>query len=209
MAKKVVSLCNPAAKNTFPFDEEDTLALEDIDDLVTHLVGYKLQKGKNIKEENVLVVNQLGTIFVDVKKPDRLLIPSLKDTSSPVALPDPFSQNVDHFKCYKVRITSRKVNSNSLKFLKLRVLVEDQFTEKLFKVKKPTRLCVPVDTKDGNVVRKAAVGEDHLMCYKVKREEGETKFSKRIGIHVNNQFGPRELDARKIDELCVPSFKNP
>ena len=206
LAKKVVSLCNPAAKS-IPFEEE--IELEDIDDIVTHLVGYKLQKAKSIKEKNIKVVNQFGEIFVDAKKPDRLLIPSLKDTVSPVALPDPFSHNVDHFKCYKVKITSREVNPDSLKFLKRRVIIEDQFTDKLFLVKKPTRLCVPVDQKDAEVVRKDVVGPDHLMCYKVRRETGELKFTKRTGIHVNNQFGQRELDAKKIEELCVPSFKNP
>ena len=37
---------------------------------------------------------------------------------------------------------------------------------------------------------------------------GEPKFEKVKGIHVNNQFGPLQLDAKKEKELCVPSEKD-
>ena len=119
-------------------------------------------------------------------------------------LPVPFSHNVDHFKCYKV-----KMSKDALKFLPVRVTIQDQFVDKLFKVKKPKRLCVPVDEKGIEVVKKDVVPPDHLMCYKVRREVDELKFSRLNGINVNNQFGPRELDAKKIEELCVPATKTP
>ncbi len=42
------------------------------------------------------------------------------------------------------------------------------------------------------------------MCYKVKKVK-----KKVIGIHVNNQFGPLQLDTKKVVELCVPATKTP
>ena len=68
------------------------------------------------------------------------------------------------------------------------------------KVKKPVRLCVPVDKESEGIKNP----DNHLMCYKVKREKKKLE-----GIHVNNQFGPLQLNTKKVMELCVPSFKNP
>lgn len=47
----------------------------------------------------------------------------------------------------------------------------------------------------------------HLMCYLVKPARGEEKHTKVIGIHVNDQYGPEQLDTVKEEELCVPSKK--
>ena len=72
----------------------------------------------------------------------------------------------------------------------------------LLTVKKPERLCNPVD-KDGEGMGNP---DDHLLCYKVKRAKREPKFEKVKGIHINNQFSPLQLDAKKEKELCVPSL---
>jgi hypothetical protein len=37
----------------------------------------------------------------------------------------------------------------------------------------------------------------HLMCYLAKKAKGEPKHVKVLGIHVNNQFGPEQLDTVK------------
>ena len=190
--KKPKSLCNPADKNE-----------EGIEDLDTHLVGYKIRRvkgeSKHVKRKNIRVVNQFGTIFVTTKKPDRLLVPSAK---SLFTTPDPLDPVlIDHFKCYKVKRTK-----GTPKFPKgITVTIGDQFpdTPKVFKVKKPTRLCTPVDKEGEGIIDPTA----HLMCYKVKRVKGQPKHEKVKGIHVNNQFGPRQLDTKKPKELCVPSVK--
>ena len=48
---------------------------------------------------------------------------------------------------------------------------------------------------------------NHLMCYQVKQVKTEPKFLKVVGVFVNNQFGPEQLDVKKPSELCVPAQK--
>jgi len=142
------------------------------------------------------VVNQFGTIFVDTKKPDRLLVPSARSLAGPIDGLDP--ETIDHFKCYKVKVTE-----GTQEFEPIQVTLADQFEDKLFDVKKPKRLCNPVDKNSEGIFNPLA----HLMCYTVKRTEGEPKHIKVTGIQVNNQFGPLQLDTKKEAELCVPSTK--
>lgn len=191
--KKRDRLYNPANKN----DEE-------INDPNTHLVGYKIKrvKGqpKHEKQTNILVEDQFGQLFVDTQKPGCLLVPSLKDLVSEI--PDenvPGDFPLDHFKCYKVKVTKGTPGFPE----GIQAFVVDQFGQpKLFDVKKPTMLCTPVDKGEG---RKNP--EAHLMCYAVKPAEGQLEHVKVLGIHVNNQFGPLQLDTKKEEELCVPSEK--
>ena len=211
--KTAVSLCNPADKNS-----------GGIIDPVSHLKGYKIKRAKgepkHVKQTNIKVENQFGTIFVDTKKPDRLLLPTAKSLVGPVPQLDPVL--IDHFKCYKVKTRKRiceddpsvkcKTNADcdtgacNLGFPKgITVTVDDQFpdTPKVFKVKKPTRLCTPVDKNGGGILDPL----DHLMCYKVKRAKGEPKHTKVSDIHTNNQFGAEVMKTKKLEELCVPSVK--
>ena len=90
-------------------------------------------------------------------------------------------------------------------FEPVRVSVWDQFDQPmLLDVKKPKWLCNPVE-KDMTEIQNP---DAHLLCYKVKRVKGEPKFEKVEGIHTNNQFGPLQLEAKKVKELCVPSEKD-
>ena len=193
--KKVKGLYNPADKNG-----------EGIDDPVSHLVGYDIKRPKKApKHQKVLgiqVTNQFGSLFVDTKKPDRLLVPSLKYLEAAVG-PVPAGFPIDHFKCYSVKV------SKGNKFLKgLQVNVVDQFNQPaVYDVKKPKRLCNPVQKEVDGQVTEIQNPEDHLMCYDIKRAKGEPKHVKVLGIFVSNQFGPLQVDTKKEKELCVPSQK--
>jgi hypothetical protein len=171
--------------------------------------SYKLRpiKGatKHVPQKNVRVLNQFGELFVDTIKPELLLVPSAKEadpSQPPPEAPDLSSLIVDHYKCYKV-----KVSKGTPKFVPLQVSVEDQFltAPKLLDVKKPMHLCTPVD-KNTEVRKNPSA---HLMCYKVKPAKGQPKHTPVVGIRVNNQFGLETLNTKKEDELCVPSAKNP
>jgi len=196
--KKPVKLYNPVEKNG-----------EDVIDRTTHYVGYKI-KGPHNPVTDILVVNQFNEITVDTKKADLLLVPSLKSDAGPVAFGARIS--VDHFKCYKVEVTE-----GTPEFVPREVLLRDQFLDKAFLVKEPTRLCTPVikngeGGNDGGVFFCDGVGcdlitFDHLMCYKVKEIDKQPKLQKRT-IWTLNQFGPDVLDVKKVSELCVPSLKN-
>ena len=213
--KKSKELYHPADKNG-----------EGIIDPDTHLVGYEIKRAKtdppqpkHAERTNIEVVNQFGTIFVDTKKPDRLLVPSLKDLDIPIPdidVPDEFP--VDHFKCYKVKVKKKiceddpafkcredadcQTGTCNIGFPKgIQVDVVDEFNQhKLYDIKKPKRLCNPVDMNGEGIINPDA----HLMCYKVKPAEDEPKHIKVEGIHTNNQFGPLQVDTKKEAELCVP-----
>lgn len=194
--KKPKNLGNPADKNS-----------EGINDPNIHLETYPILLAKTDppqpkhQRRDVQITNQFGALFLTTIKPDRLLVPTAKSLTEPVDPPNPDSHNVDHFKCYKV-----KIMKGASKFPKgVQASVADQFTDpaKLFDIKKPTRLCTPV-SKNGEQIKNP---ERHLVCYRAKPAKGQPKHQKRFGVFVNNQFGPGKIDSIKEDELCLPSTK--
>src|SRR5215813_6619321 len=86
-------LCAPAAKN----DEPPNNAFNDPEHLIGHLVS-----GPAVKVAHQTLVNQFGTIVLDVVRPDILLVPTLK-TLTPPPPPPLTTPAVDHFQCYKVK----------------------------------------------------------------------------------------------------------
>jgi hypothetical protein len=190
--KKPLALGNPANKN-----DEDP----DAENYPHHLEAYLIKETPgtplHAKRSNLRVVNQFGVIFVDTIKAERLLVPTAKDhVSQP---PPPLDPPVDHFKCYKVRVTP-----GTPKFQARQAVIVDQFNQpKTFDVKKPTRLCNPVN-KNGEGIQDPNA---HLMCYQVKPASGQPKHIKVFGLFVNNQFGPERLGTIKEEELCLPSLK--
>ena len=209
--RAVAALGNPAEKQV-----DDTV--ETIVDPDTHLVGYRIRRAgdtpRHDRLSGVKVTNQFGDIVLDTREPDRLLVPSLKDPVEPVPdvdLPDAFA--LDHFKCYPVSVTRGTAG-----FAPRDVLLDDQFdaTPRLLTVRRPSRLCNPAEKiADGEPVTPIARREDHLLCYTLAAaatqddDDDDDDLRMRVrGIHVNNQFGPLQLDTRRIEELCVPSTKD-
>ena len=140
----------------------------------------------------------------DRNKADRLLVPASKSLAGPA--PELGDHNVDHFLCYKVK------PPKGTKFPKGgQVLLVDQFIapgDKLFDIGKPRRLCNPVSKEfPPGTVSEIQSPESHLMCYSVKRAEGEPKHERTV-IYLNDQFGPtEEWQTRKERELCLPAEK--
>ena len=192
--QKQDQLCAPANKDGQGVIDEDI-----------HLVAYRLrtQNPRHIKRGAIRVTNQLEEIRVSTIKPDLLLVPSLKthDQPGPPA-PNPNDHNVDHFKCYRIRVTG----GTPLPAANRKVDVSDQFTQpaKIITLKKPRHLCVPVD-KNGEGIKNPAA---HLLCYKASPARGEPKHLPRVGLFVNNQLGPLRLNTRRENEFCVPTVKS-
>ncbi len=173
-------LCAPVNKN-----DEDPTAPDDPD----HLLGYEIRRTSARFERLVdeIVTDQFGTLVIDLQRPERLLVPTAKDLAGPAASLDP--PVVDHYQCYRVRGDRRRVQD---------VRVEDQFTENgpdVTDVKKPLRLCLPVDKNGEGIIDNAA----RLMCYL-------TKPGPRVNREawVQNQFGGGIVEVRRARELCVP-----
>lgn len=233
---KPEALCNPADKL------EDGELIFDRD---THLAGYQIQEAKvcsdtgnlcvNAKDCNkgakcaapkhqsrtALINNQFGKLLVSTQPAKRLLVPSTKNLPALEAVAAVAVSEVDHFKCYGVKVNKRcegepiqacKKDADcgssgpcSTGFAKgLQATVTDQFTQsKLFDLQKPMRLCTPVNKNNEGYKHP----ENHLMCYQVKVAKGQAAHSKQVNVAVSNQFGTVLLDTVKEEELCVPSEK--
>jgi hypothetical protein len=195
--EKPRGICNPADKND-----------EGIVDAVTHLAPYDVRAAAgeptHVPAENVRLLNQFGEITVNTTKEDRVLLPAHKDAAGgPVTVPVSQGHDVDHYKCYQIRVAP-----GSPRFPHdVQVTLEDQFETpaKLYDVKKPRLLCTPVD-KNGEGIKKP---DGHLACYKVRPAGGEPRHVRRIGVSTADQFVIHKIDTKKEDLLCVPSLKNP
>src|SRR5262245_19494261 len=87
-------LCAPANKN----DEDPTASGHP-----AHLASYDIKRRGRFKPvKDQLVVNQFGSVTVDVIKPTSLLVPTAKSLTGP---PSPLGAFVDDFACYKVALS--------------------------------------------------------------------------------------------------------
>ncbi len=161
-----------------------------------HLIGHVVS-GSSVKVPNQTLVNQFGTIKVDVVRPDILMVPTLKSLAPP-GPPPLVGPTVDHFQCYKV-----KRSKGAPKFQKiLGVKVDDQFGTALLDLLKPVRLCAPANKRNEDPTAPNHPG--HLLCYKTKN----TAFGT-LQTFTNSQFGPAQPLLIHRRELCVPTLKNP
>jgi hypothetical protein len=195
--KKPQFLCAPTDKN----NENPGAELH-----TEHLKGYPIKNLlKPVFPTNIRVVDQFNPtgLFVNAKKQSHLLVPTVKSLTGPTPVPTPGAFTIDHFECYKVSVTPK-----TTKFLPVLVLpIKDQFGSMTVDVRKPKFLCNPVDKQGEDPTAPAHTA--HLMCYQVKQVKTEPQFQKVLGVFVNNQFGPEQLDVKKPSELCVPALKNP
>ena len=178
-------ICNPASKN-----DEDPTALQDPDHLVAYPIKQTAPRFRTIR--GVVVIDQFGTLVLDVIRPEQLLVPSAKSDTAP---PAPITPTIDHFKCYRVKGDRRRVTN---------VTIDDQFGAITVDIKRPRRLCVPA-VKNGEGALLDAV--DHLMCYEVRLRAGSA-FSGGGDLFIDNQFGPDRFGGFRPRELCVPAAKN-
>jgi hypothetical protein len=183
-------LCAPADKN-----DEDPTAPADPD----HLTRYKVVRGAEPKLEQQKIVNQFGTIQLDVIGAMSLMVPSAKSLAAP-APPAPANPAVDHFQCYKVRVSTGAPRFHKI----VGVKVDDQFGTGTFDLLEPKRLCAPADKNNEDP---GAEGHpDHLLCYKVK---APAPFNT-LRVWLSDQFGAlSRLRLIQRQEFCVPSLKNP
>jgi hypothetical protein len=157
------------------------------------LISYKVKGPKFEKVENVTVTDPLGSLEVDVKKPTRLLVPTV----------DSVIAGVNHFLCYDV-----KVSEGTGEFPEgQQAFAVDQVDDetKLFDIKKPKRLCNPVEKTHDGTTFAIENPDDHLTCYSVKLVKDEPKHKTLKGVMVEDQFGEHKIDIKKERELCFIS----
>jgi hypothetical protein len=187
-------LCTPAQKNAEP-----------VLDTVTHLKAYRMKPTPtHNRQSNLLVTDQFGSLHIDTTKADLLLVPAAKDLNSPPPAPANNSHNVDHYECYKLRITR-----GTAKFPKgVTAQVADQFTSpaKSLNVKKPRHLCSPAAV-NGQLIKTAS---GHLLCYRTSKVRGQPKHQPRTA-YVADEFIPAstQMTTKREAELCVPTVVGP
>jgi len=170
-------LCAPVNKNG-----EDPNAPSAVD----HLVGYQIRRDGPRFEgvRDTTVIDQFGTLVLDVRRPGQLLVPAAKSLTDPATPLAP--AGVDHYQCYDVRGDRRRVDG---------VTVEDQFGTGTTDVKRPSRLCLPVNKNGEGILDPAA----RLMCYDVR---SGPRVNQKVFIH--DQFGAGGIEVKRARELCVP-----
>jgi hypothetical protein len=170
----------------------------------THLQSYRVKSLQaHAKQTGVQVTNDLGTVSLDTIKAEYLLVPTAVDPpgGEPDPPPPPTGTNVDHYKCYKVKLSSGGFPQG------LQVTVSDQFTSpaKTFDLKKPRHLCTAVDVDGAGVQNPGG----HLLCYLAKPAAGQPSHVKQLFVQTNNGFGPSILNTVREKELCIPSSIGP
>ncbi len=181
--KRAKRLCNPADKNG-----EDPTAVDDTE----HLVGYDLTqtdpKFDTVKE--VEIINQFGTMFADVSKPELMLVPSHK---SLIGVPDPIDNpTIDHFKCHRLKRARFRLDG---------LEVSDQFGTLTTDLKKPTWLCAAADKNDEGIIDP----ESNLVCYTSTTFPPRPSIDSDVPVFINNQFGHDHFTVTRPTEFCVPS----
>jgi len=172
-----------------------------VSDDTTHLVAYSFHQSVRHTRHTVSTTDQFGTLSLTTVKPDTLLVPSNKNLTTTPPAPDENAINVNHYKCYKVKITpgTPKLPQGVL------ATVTDQFNSppKVFAVRKPKHLCNPVNKNSEGYKDPTK----HLVCYQVKGAPGQPKHVRR-SLFTNNQFGPGAMVTISERELCVPVVEN-
>lgn len=137
------------------------------------------------------MTNQFGQRKLNVLRPNRLCVPSLKRKSATGAPPTGTNPErvLDHFRCYDVRAQPATRT----------VTTRDQFLTTKTQVIQVVRLCNPV-RKNTTPVRNAKA---HLVCYTIR----DSTALGPLGVLVRNQFGRAALRVRRAETLCLPSFK--
>jgi hypothetical protein len=134
-------------------------------DADTYLAQYATKAVKDqpkfVKQTGLEVVNDLGTVKLDVTKPDSVLVPAATSLAAPLPPPSLAKINVDAYQCYKAKIAK-----GAPKFPRtLEITAVDPLTNAASRllVKKPHLLCAPTAV-DGGGTHHAT----YQLCYAVK-----------------------------------------
>jgi len=166
---------------------------EGILDPSAHLTCYKVGRPVSAVRPKVISTDQFGELELNVRKRrTQLCVPS-QEIGAPAEMKRVDVPSLDHFELY-----AAATPSDTTKFEKREVDLEDQFLDETVELKKPVRLGVPTN-KDGEGISDPST---HLTCYSLKAP----RFEKR-DVEVENQFGQFRLTVKKPNMLCVPSSK--
>jgi hypothetical protein len=121
-----------------------------------------------------------------------LLVPSAESLAAPPPRLD--ATTVDHFQCYHV--TQGRTRARNIPIV-------DGLGSLTLDVKRPRRLCVPVDA---NGTAPGAGGRTAVLaCYDARLASTSRPFIGPNRLFVANEFGDWSFQGLRPAELCVPS----
>ena len=175
-------LCAPADKRG-----EDPTAPQDPE----HLMAYPSLSAP-VRQPNQEVVNQFGTLKLDVVRRVHLLVPTSK---SLISQPPPLQDPGNHFQCYLVRRSQGEPRFHPIRG----VSIVDQFGSHAMDLLRPRHLCVPANKNNEDPTAPQSPG--NLLCYKARHR---VRFGEREPFMTNQFLSAREKLIRRM-EFCVPT----
>jgi hypothetical protein len=169
-------------------------------DSTTYLQSYEIKgsAGVPVGLEGLPSTDEIGPLSVDVKRAERLLVPAGLDPGTQPSPPVNGSHAVDHYKCYRSRITK-----GTPKYFPsgAHVHASNSFEERDFKVKPPRHVCAPVDV-DGTPIKNP---DGYMLCYSAKRGKFAARHSPLFGLLASTTIANEQLDTRREEEICLPA----
>jgi cysteine-rich repeat protein len=168
-----------------------------------HLQSYRVSVVQRrslmtlLPERDVKVVNQFGTLYLDLTWPRNVLLPTGK--SLVTTPPAPVSPAVDHFTCYKVKRAKGRPRFQRI----TGQIMTDLFGTRSVTLVRPSRLCLPANQNNQEPGAESNIG--HLLCYRVRNRQFDVPGT----AYIHNELGAGSLQPKALTELCVPSVKNP
>lgn len=187
LVKKPMEMCAPAGA-------DGVAAI----DTVSYSMAYKIKRapGQEKYQRRVFsATDRFGTLTLESIKEDQLLEPASVGIGTQPPVLD--LALYDHFLCYKVK-TPRGAD----KLPKgIQVTVQDPLEDRLYDIKKPTRVCV-VAGADGEAVQNSSQA---MSCYMAKRAKGQAKHVKQKDLRSSDEFGDLILESIVEAEFCTPA----
>lgn len=170
-----------------------------------HLAAYRARRSRGVPrfaaEVSIPIDNALGRTNAVPKDRGAVFVPAALNVGGPATPLDPLTEG-DAYSCYRVR-GSRRVTGLPRG---LQVSLTDPFNgATVYDVVRPTRLCYAAAAEQPPAADPGA----RLLCYSLRRAEGESPGSLTTDIHIDDRFGALTLDttgrASRAAELCLAS----
>ncbi len=185
---------------TYKVRKVDSVCLAD--QATTHLEAYRIKEDRgqprHERRRELKLSNRFGPLFIDTNKPRSLLVPTAVSVDAAVAPPMVGAHTVDHYKCYKVKMSRDRPRYFPTK---AQTGFKDMLEDRDYALKRPRTFCTAVSV-DGETITDAA---SHLLCYPAKYSKFSSRHQKRYGIYSANRFGDGRLNTKKENEFCVPT----
>lgn len=160
-------------------------------------VSYRLRHASQaavIKRRGARVTDRFGTLTLDARSPDRVLIPSSAARSGPAG--DVPTDRTGGWTCYRVRITRGTPAVPSGRT----VDVATWLANETYSLRRPHRLCLPASF-DGTP---SSDNLPPMLCYSASlTASSDPRSTARSHVQTRDRFGTLSLDTRRGRDVCV------